>query len=128
MSLRVVRLGAPRLPGEGMRIGTVRLLPRGVPKTQCSKRDWFDVWFPNLAPSVETMRLGRETSTPAKWAAFARRYKAEMDLPHARHDIRLLAAPSHSADFSVGCYCQREDRCHRSILMKLLIASGATVG
>jgi uncharacterized protein YeaO (DUF488 family) len=128
MSLRVVRLGTPRLPGEGTRIGTVRLLPRGVPKSQYSKQDWFDVWFPNLAPSVETMRLGCEASTPALWSAFARRYKAEMATPLARHDIRLLAALSQSADFSVGCYCKTEDRCHRSILKQLLIENGASVG
>ena len=128
MSLRVVRLGTPRSPGEGTRIGTVRLLPRGVPKTQYSRMDWFDVWFPNLAPSIATMRRGREASTGAHWTAFARRYRAEMSTPQARSDLRLLAALSHSTDFSVGCYCEDEDRCHRSILKQLLVENGARVG
>ena len=127
MSLRVVRLGTPRLPGEGTRIGTVRLLPRGVPKSEYAKKDWFDVWFPNLAPSASTMKLGRAASTPAHWSAFARRYKAEMASPGARSDLRLLAALSHAADFSVGCYCENEDRCHRSILRRLLVENGASV-
>jgi uncharacterized protein YeaO (DUF488 family) len=106
----------------------VRFLPRGVPKSQYSARNWFDIWFPNLAPSVGTMRLGRRASTPAQWSAFVRKYKSEMALPHARHDIRLLAALSHAADFSVGCSCAQEDRCQRTILWQLLIENGATVG
>ena len=127
MSLHVVRLGTPRSPGEGIRIGTVRRPPRGVPKTEFSKQNWYDVWFPNLAPSVETMKLGQRASTPAQWAAFARKYKAEMAAPEARHDLELLAVLSHTTNFSIGCYCEDEDRCHRSILKQLLIANGAKV-
>lgn len=125
MSLRIVRLGTPRLPGEGTRVGTVRRPPRGVPKCEFVRQNWHDVWFPNLAPSVETMKQGQGASTPAQWAAFARKYRAEMAAPAARHDIALLATLSLSADFSVGCYCENESRCHRSLLKKLLIDAGA---
>ncbi len=128
MSMRVVRLGTPRIPGEGTRIGTVRRPPRGVPKAQFSAQNWYDVWFPNLAPSVETMKLGQEAASPAQWSAFARKYKAEMAAPAARHDLELLAVLSHTTDFSVGCYCLHEDRCHRSILKQLLVENGAKVG
>lgn len=127
MSVRVVRLGTARLPREGTRIGTVRRPPRGVPKTQFSTRNWFDVWFPNLAPSVETMKFGQAASSPAQWAAFTRKYKAEMAVPEARHDLELLTVLSHATDFSVGCYCQDESRCHRSILKQLLVDNGAKV-
>ena len=125
MSVRIVRLGSPRARGEGVRIGTVRRPPRGVPKAEFSKQNWYDVWFPNLAPSVETMKLGQNAETPAQWAAFARRYKAEMAAPGAKHDLALLAALSQTTDFSVGCYCEDEERCHRSILRQLLIEAGA---
>jgi uncharacterized protein YeaO (DUF488 family) len=128
VSVRVVRLGSPRLPGEGTRIGTVRRPPRGVPKAQFSTRDWYDVWFPNLAPSAGTMKLGQEAASRAEWSAFTRKYRAEMAAPAARHDLQLLAVLSHTADFSVGCYCQDEDRCHRSILKQLLVDNGAKVG
>ena len=127
MSVRVVRLGTPRIPGEGTRIGTVRRPPRGVPKAEFSTRDWYDVWFPNLAPSAETMAMGRAAATSAEWTAFAKRYRAEMAAPGPRHDLELLAALSHAADFSVGCYCEDEERCHRSILRQLLVAAGADV-
>jgi len=127
MSVRVVRLGTPRLPGEGTRIGTVRRPPRGVPKTQFSTGNWFDVWFPNFAPSVETMKLGQHAATPAQRAAFTRKYKAEMTTPEARHDLELLAVLSHTTSFSVGCYCEDEERCHRSILRRLLVEHGAKV-
>src|ERR1700690_360062 len=99
MSIRVVRLGSPRTPGEGTRIGTVCLPPRGVPRAQFSAQNWYDGWFPNLPPGIGTMKLGREAGSPAKWARFARKYRAEMAGPGARHDIGLLAALSHSADF-----------------------------
>ncbi len=125
MSARVVRLGSARSPDEGTRIGTVRRPPRGVPKAEFAKRDWYDVWFPNLAPSVETMKLGRRAESAADWAAFTRKYRAEMATPDARHALALLAALSHTTNFSVGCYCEREDRCHRSVLKELLIANGA---
>ena len=127
MSVRVVRLGTARLPGEGTRIGTVRRPPRGVPKSQFATQNWYDVWFPNLAPSLETMKLGLKAVTAAQWSAFERKYKAEMASPEARHDLELLAALSHTTDFSVGCYCEHENRCHRSLLKQLLIENGAKV-
>jgi len=120
MTVRVVRLGSPRAPDEGTRIGTVRRPPRGVPKAEFAARDWYDVWFPNLAPSLETMKLAQAAQTTAQWNAFARRYRAEMSAPAARHDLDLLAILSAHANFSVGCYCEREDRCHRSLLRELL--------
>lgn len=125
MAVRIVRLGSPRAKGEGIRIGTVRRPPRGVPKLEFATRDYYDVWFPNLAPSVETMKLGQEAETPAQWAAFVRRYRAEMGAPEAGHTLELLAALSHAADFSVGCYCADEARCHRSVLRELLAEKGA---
>lgn len=128
MSVRIVRLGTPRLPGEGIRIGTVRRPPRGVPKDQFAARNWYDVWFPTLAPSVGTVKLGGAAATPAQWAAFVRRYRAEMAAPQARHALALLAALSQTTDFSVGCYCEDERHCHRSILRQLLLDHGAKVG
>lgn len=125
MSVRVVRLGTPRLRGEGTRIGTVRRPPRGVPKTEFSRQNWYDVWFPNLAPSVETMKMAQQARTPAQWSAFVRKYRSEMSTPQAKHDLDLLAALSHTADFSVGCYCEDENHCHRSILKSLLVEHGA---
>jgi len=116
------------MPGEGTRIGTVRRPPRGVPKDQFSAQNWYDVWFPNLAPSVDTMKLGRAATSPQQWSAFTRKYRAEMAEPGARHDLELFAALSHTADFSVGCYCADEARCHRSILRQLLIENGAAIG
>jgi uncharacterized protein YeaO (DUF488 family) len=98
-----------------------------VPKAQFSAGNWFDVWFPNLAPTVETMKFGQDASSPAQWAAFARKYKAEMAVPEARHDLELLAVLSHTTDFSVGCYCEDERRCHRSILKQLLVEHRAKV-
>jgi len=127
MSVRIVRLGTPRAPGEGTRIGTVRRPPRGVPKALFSAQNWYDVWFPNLAPSLATMKLAHAARTPAQWSAFARRYRAEMASSGATHDLKLLAALSHAADFSVGCYCEREERCHRSILRQLLAENGARI-
>jgi len=123
--LRIVRLGTPRAKGEGLRIGTVRRPPRGVPKTRFASENWYDVWFPNLAPSLETMKLAQKASTPAQWESFVRKYRAEMARPDASHAIQLLAALSHHADFSVGCYCEDETHCHRSILRELLTESGA---
>jgi uncharacterized protein YeaO (DUF488 family) len=98
-----------------------------VPKTQFSAQNWYDVWFPNLAPSVATMKLGLAATSAAQWAAFARKYKSEMASPGAKHDLEVLAALSHAANFSVGCYCEKEDRCHRSLLKQLLIENGAEV-
>ncbi len=125
MSIRIVRLGTPRLAGEGLRIGTVRRPPRGVPKSEFAKQDWYDVWFPNVAPSIELMNFAHAAETPAQWAAFARRYRAEMARPEARHALELLAALSHATDFSVGCYCENENHCHRSVLRQLLDDCGA---
>ncbi len=127
MSVRIVRLGTPRVPGEGTRIGTVRRPPRGVPKAEFSSQNWYDVWFPNLAPSLETMTLGRAAASPAQWATFIRKYRAEMAAPGAAHELDLLAVLSRTTDFSVGCYCEREDRCHRSVLRQLLLDRGAAV-
>jgi len=127
MSIRVVRLGSARREGEGIRIGTVRRPPRGVPKSAFASQNWYDVWFPTLAPSVETMKLGRAAGAPAQWTAFARKYRAEMARPEASHAVELLAALSHHVDFSVGCYCGDETRCHRSLLRALLVERGAQV-
>ncbi|MBP1597082.1 MAG: hypothetical protein H6Q05_2459 [Acidobacteria bacterium] len=125
MAIRIVRLGSARRQGEGLRIGTVRRPPRGVPKSEFAAQNWYDVWFPILAPSNETVKLGQSAATPAQWAAFARKYRAEMSAPEARHTIALLAALSQNSDFSVGCYCEDESRCHRSVLRMLLAEQGA---
>jgi uncharacterized protein YeaO (DUF488 family) len=127
MTIRIVRLGQPRAAGEGTRLGTVRRPPRGVPKADFARRDFYDVWYPVLAPSVATMKLGLGAETDAQWKAFARRYRAEMAEPAARQSLDVLAALSHHADFSVGCYCESEHRCHRSLLRELLVARGAQV-
>ena len=127
MAVRIVRLGTPRAADEGIRIGTVRRPPRGVPKAAFATQNWYDVWFPNLAPSLATLKLGQEAATPAQWAAFARKYKAEMAAPGAKHDLELLAVLSHTTNFSVGCYCEDESRCHRSVLKRLLIENGAKI-
>lgn len=127
MSIRIVRLGTPRAHGEGLRIGTVRRPPRGVPKTEFASQDWYDVWYPNLAPSAETMKLGQEAETPAQWNAFMRKYKAEMAEADASRSLDLLAALSHSTALSVGCYCEDESRCHRSLLRGLLAERGADI-
>lgn len=127
MSIRIVRLGTPRAADEGTRIGTVRRPPRGVPKAEFASQDWYDVWFPNLAPSVETMKLGQAASTPADWAAFTKRYRTEMATPEATHAIALLATLSRQTNFSVGCYCEDEAHCHRSVLRALLDERGAVL-
>jgi len=126
MAVRMVRLGSPRAADEGTRIGTVRRPPRGVPKAEFAARDWYDVWFPELAPSVETMKLGQQAATPAQWAAFTRKYRAEMAAPANARAIELLAVLSRHANFSVGCYCKDEAHCHRSLLRALLAEKGAT--
>jgi uncharacterized protein YeaO (DUF488 family) len=130
MSIRIVRLGTPRAPGEGLRVGTVRRPPRGVPKTEFASQDWYDVWYPNLAPSAETMKLGQEaqaTQEPAQWNAFARKYKSEMGESDASRSLDLLAALSHSTALTVGCYCEDESPCHRSLLRGLLAERGADI-
>lgn len=127
MAIRIVRLGTDRAAGEGTRIGTVRRPPRGVPRSEFATRNYYDVWFPNLAPSLETMKLAQAAQTPAEWAAFVRKYRAEMAVPEAAHAIALLATLSHQSDFSVGCYCEDESHCHRSILRQLLADQGAQI-
>ena len=127
MAIRIVRLGSPRVKGEGTRVGTVRRPPRGVPKADFSSRNWYDVWFPNLAPSLELMKLGQAASTPALWNKFVKRYRSEMALPANSRTIDLLAALSHQTDFSVGCYCEDETNCHRSVLRQLLAERGAKI-
>ncbi|MBI3346581.1 MAG: DUF488 family protein [Burkholderiales bacterium] len=127
MPVRIIQLGSPRAADEGTRIGTVRRPPRGVPKAEFASRDFYDVWFPNLAPSVETMKLGQAAETPAAWAAFTKKYRTEMAAPEAQHTLALLATLSARTNFSVGCYCVDEARCHRSVLRALLTEKGAQV-
>ena len=133
MSIRIVRLGTSRQPHEGTRIGTVRRPPRGVPKTQFASGNWFDVWYPNLSPTPDLVKraLASQDDPSAagekEWAAFTRGYKAEMKQPENARTIELLAALSRHADFSVGCYCENEARCHRSILRELLQEAGALI-
>lgn len=127
MAVKIVRLGSPRAAGEGTRIGTVRRPPRGVPKARFATDDWYDVWYPNLAPSPETMKLGLGAETAADWSAFTRRYRSEMNTPENSRSLDVLAALSHGAHFSVGCYCEHEDRCHRSVLRALLADRGAAI-
>ena len=127
MPIRVVRLGSARAKGEGTRIGTVRRPPRGVPKAEFASQNWYDVWFPGLAPSVATMKLGQGATTRAQWTAFIRKYRAEMARPDQARTIELLAKLSHHASFSVGCYCENDTRCHRSVLRELLRERGAVI-
>ena len=127
MTVRVVRLGAPRLGDEGPRLGTVRRPPRGVPRSEFARRDFYDAWYPNLAPSVATMKLGLGAQTPAQWKRFEKAYRAEMAAPDAARTIEVLALLSRHANFSVGCYCEDESRCHRSILRELLERAGGRV-
>ena len=127
MPVSIVRLGSPRAADEGLRIGTVRRPPRGVPKSAFASQDWYDCWYPNLAPSVETMQIGQQAADPKAWQAFVRKYRAEMGQPDASRSLDLLAALSHQANFSVGCYCEEESRCHRSVLRALLQERGAVI-
>ncbi len=125
--IRIVRLGTPRVAGEGLRLGTVRRPPRGVPKERFAADDWYDVWLPDLAPSVETMQRGQAATTAADWNAFVRRYRTEMKRAEAVRLLDLLAALSQRTDLSVGCYCADEARCHRSVLRELLRDRGAAL-
>jgi uncharacterized protein YeaO (DUF488 family) len=127
MAIRIVRLGSPRAPGEGLRLGTVRRPPRGVPKEEFAARDFYDVWLPNLAPSAELMTQGRAAADDKEWAAFRRKFQAEMKQPEASHVLDTLAALSHQTAFSLGCYCEEEQHCHRSVLRQLLVERGAKV-
>jgi uncharacterized protein YeaO (DUF488 family) len=127
MTVRIVRLGSDRARSEGLRIGTVRRPPRGVAKTEYASQNWYDVWFPNLAPSPETVTQGQRAATEREWSAFRKKYRAEMGAPANARTLDLLAALSHHANFSVGCYCTEESRCHRSVLRELLMERGANV-
>lgn len=126
--IRIVRLGSSRAPGEGLRLGTVRRPPRGVPKADYARRDFYDVWVPDLAPSPALFSwIKSRPLTDANWRTYARRYRAEMRHPQAQRLIALLAALSARTDISVGCYCEDESRCHRSLLRELLVDAGANV-
>ena len=127
MAIRIVQLGSARARNEGTRIGTVRHPPRGVPKEQHAAQDWYDVWLPELAPSAPLVKMAQAADTPTKWAAFVKRYRAELAAPEKAHLLRLLATMSTQANFSVGCYCADETHCHRSVLRELLAEHGAKV-
>jgi uncharacterized protein YeaO (DUF488 family) len=127
MSIRIVRLGTPRAADEGLRLGTVRRPPRGVPKSEFGKRDFYDAWLPNIAPSAELMAEGQAAQTDKDWTAFKRKFNAEMKAPEAGHLLDLLAALSHQTSFALGCYCEDENRCHRSVLRELLTERGADI-
>jgi uncharacterized protein YeaO (DUF488 family) len=127
VTLRVVRLGERRFPNEGIRIGTVRRPPRGVRKERYASDDWFDIWYPDLAPSAKLMKQGKAGMSDVQWKSFARAFKAEMDAPLASRTLDLLAALSHGANLSIGCYCENEARCHRSVLRQLLKDRGASL-
>jgi uncharacterized protein YeaO (DUF488 family) len=126
VSVHILRLGTPRGPREGPRIGAVRRPPRGVPKAEFASGDWYDVWFPNLSPSAGLVQSGQTAKTPAQWNAFVRAFRIEMAQPDRSRELDLLATLSHSADFAIGCYCADEARCHRSVLRELLEARGAS--
>ena len=127
MALRIVQLGSPRQSDEGLRVGTVRRPPRGVPKSDYAKKDFYDVWLPNVSPSPELMKEGKSAQDDKSWAVFKRKYRAEMSRPEASRVLDLLAALSHQTQLSVGCYCENENRCHRSILKELLEERGANL-
>jgi uncharacterized protein YeaO (DUF488 family) len=125
MTLRIVQLGSPRAPGEGLRLGTVRRPPRGVPKSEFASRDFYDVWLPMLSPSAELVAQAQAAEDEKSWAAFRRKFNAEMAQPEPARVLDLLAALSHQTSLSLGCYCQEERRCHRSVLRELLAQRGA---
>jgi uncharacterized protein YeaO (DUF488 family) len=127
MTISIVRLGTPRRPGEGPRIGTVRRPPRGVRKDRYAKDDWYDVWYPELSPTPQLMAQAKSSRSASEWNTFVRRFRKQMGEPCARRTLDLLSALSASTNFSLGCYCEREDRCHRSVLRALLKERGADV-
>jgi uncharacterized protein YeaO (DUF488 family) len=127
MAIAIVRLGTERAPNEGLRIGTVRRPPRGIPKSKFSSGNWYDVWFPNLSPSPETVKLALASETQRQWGGFVKRYRAEMASPENSRVLDLLAALSREVNFSLGCYCEDESRCHRPVLRQLLLDGGARV-
>lgn len=125
MAIRVVRLGSPRVPGEGLRLGTVRRPPRGVPKSEFAARNFYDVWLPNLSPSEDLLKKGQAAQDERSWSAFKKKFRGEMNRPEAAKILDLLAALSHQTNLSLGCYCADENRCHRSVLRELLLERGA---
>ena len=127
MAVRIVRLGTPRAQGEGLRIGTVRRPPRGVPRAKYSSGDWYDVWYPELSPSADSVKQALSAQDDAQWRSFEKRFRAEMKAPERSRTLDLLAALSHHASFSVGCYCEDESRCHRSLLRAMLAERGAKI-
>lgn len=127
MAIAVVRLGTPRGAHEGLRLGTVRRPPRGVPRKDFAKLDYYDVWMPDLSPSQPLVSFALKAQDDKAWKTFERKYRAEMNKPEPSRLLDLLAALSHQTNFAVGCYCEHEDRCHRSILRKLLEERGASV-
>jgi uncharacterized protein YeaO (DUF488 family) len=127
MAIQILRLGSPRKPGEGLRLGTVRRPPRGVPKSEFAKRDFYDVWLPALSPSQELVTFALKSQDVRSWKAFVRKFRTEMRAPDASRLLDLLAAMSHQTGFSLGCYCENEERCHRSVLRALLAERGAEI-
>src|SRR5580692_9715121 len=125
MSILIVRLGTPRKRGEGLRLGTVRRPPRGVPRSDFARRDYYDVWFPNLSPSAELVHEAQGATDERAWAAFKRKFRQEMSAPDRSRELDVLAALSHQTNLSIGCYCEDENRCHRSVLRELLAERGA---
>jgi uncharacterized protein YeaO (DUF488 family) len=127
VGIRIVQLGSPRKRDEGVRIGTVRRPPRGVPRTEFARRDYYDVWLPSLAPTAELVSQAKDAAGNAGWKTFVRRYRAQMNAPDTTRLLDVLAALSKTANFSVGCYCKDENRCHRSVLRGLLAERGAKI-
>ncbi|MEL0027039.1 MAG: DUF488 family protein [Perlucidibaca sp.] len=127
MTIRIVRLGTARLPGEGLRVGTVRRPPRGVPKSEFASGDWYDVWYPELSPSADLVKFAQAAGSEDDWRMFVKRFRAEMAEPAPARTLALLAALSHQTDFAMGCYCEQEAHCHRSVLRALLQELGASV-
>ena len=127
MPLRIVRLGTPRAPDEGTRIGTVRRPPRGVPKAEFASQNWYDVWYPLLSPSADLMAQGQQAQSDKDWQAFVKHFRKELAQPEASRTLDLLATLSHHSAMSVGCYCENEARCHRSVLREELAGRGADI-
>jgi uncharacterized protein YeaO (DUF488 family) len=125
MAIQIVRLGSQRASDEGLRVGTVRRPPRGVTKSDYASQNWYDTWLPNVAPTAELMKFGQAAESEKDWAAFVKKYRKELSVPEKGRIVDLLAALSHASNFSVGCYCEKYERCHRSILREVLAERGA---
>ena len=125
MAIKIIQLGTPRAPGEGLRIGTVRRPPRGVPKTEFASRNYYDVWLPDVAPSEQLVKAAQQSTDTKSWNTFVKRYRSEMKRPEASRLLDLLATLSHQTNLSIGCYCEDENHCHRSVLRALLAERGA---